>query len=148
MSDRKKMFRMTIAGLIVAASLSALAMTPPISQSDLKREADLIVRGQIVDIQCAPQGFEQTQRATWTWYIATLEVNTLKKGRWPGKRIPILFKDIAYVHGATGDADHIHHVGERGFYYLVSRGDGNWAPINWSAVDVKHPGAGPLPACR
>lgn len=139
---------MIVLTMLIAMSISAWAMTPPIPQNELKREADLIVKGTIVDIQCAPQGYEQTNRATWTWYIATLEVNTLKKGRWPGKRIPILFKDTHYVHGATGDADHIHQVGERGFYYLVSRGDGNWAPVNWSAVEVKHPGAGPLPRCR
>lgn len=137
-----------VMAMMLAVAVSGDAMTPPIEKEDLRNQSDLIVRGQIVDVQCAPQGYEQSRCATWTWYVATLEINTLKKGRWPGRKVPIVFKDIRYVHGCTGDADHIHHVGERGFYYLVSRGDGNWAPVNWSAVDVKHAGSGPLPSCR
>lgn len=140
----KKMF----VTLMLLISMPAWALTPPIEEADLMKQADLVIKGEVRDIQCAPQGFEQNACATTTWYIATLEVNTVKKGRWPGRTIPILFRDLRFLKGCVGDADHVHRVGERGFYYLISRGDGHWAPINWSAVIVKHPGEGPLPFCQ
>lgn len=137
-----------LAVLILLISAHALALTPPIEQVDLQKQADLIVKGEIVAIKCAPQGYGQNHCATWDWYVATLDVNTVRKGKWPGRSIPILFRDLQFVKGCVGDADHVHHVGERGFYYLISRGDGNWSLINWSAVEVKRQGEGPLPMCR
>lgn len=137
-----------LAVLIALASVRGFALTPPIEPADLLHQADLIVKGEVTDIQCAPQGYEQNRCATWDWYLATLQVNTVKKGKWPGRTLPILFRDVHFVKGCVGDSDHIHHLGERGFYYLVSRGDGNWALVNWSAVDVKRRGEGPLPLCR
>ncbi len=134
--------------LMLLLSMPAWALTPPIDETDLMKQADLAIKGQVIGIKCAPQGFEQSTCATTNWYIATMEVNTVKKGRWPGRTIPILFRDVRFLKGCVGDADHVHRVGERGFYYLVSRGDGNWAPINWSAVIVNHPGEGPLPFCQ
>lgn len=147
MSCCPKVF-VAVLGVILLSSVCGETLTPPIEMPELKRGADLIVKGEITDVSCAPRGYEQSEHATWTWYVATLTINTLKKGKWPGKTIPILFSSVRYVRGYVGDADHIHHVGERGFYYLVSRGDGYWAPMNWSAVEVKRRGSGPLPACR
>jgi hypothetical protein len=134
--------------LMLVISAPAWALTPPIEEKELVNQADLVVRGEITDIRCAPNAFEQGAHATTTHYIATLDVNTVKKGRWPGRTIPILFWDVHYVRGYVGDADHVFRVGERGLYYLVSRDDGHWALINWSAAFVKRHGDGPLPTCR
>ncbi len=144
MHRRPKMFVL----LIMLVSVPAWALTPPIEERELMREADLVVKGEITGIRCAPDAFEQSGHATTIHYIATLDVNTVKKGRWPGRKISVLFWDVHYVKGYVGDADHVFHVGERGLYYLVSRGDGHWALINWSAAFVKRRGDGPLPACH
>lgn len=138
----------TVVTFLILMVSPVWALTPPIEDADLLRQADLVVKGEVVNITCAPQGFEQSNCATTTWYLANLKVNTVKKGRWPGRTIPILFRDVRFVKGCVGDADHVHRVGERGHYYLVSRGDGNWSLISWSAAHIKKAGAGPLPLCR
>lgn len=134
--------------LMVLFTTSAWALTPPIEPGDLMKQADLVIKGEVTDIKCAPNAFEQNANATITHYIATVQVNTVKKGRWPGRTIPVRFREVRYVRGYVGDADHIFRVGERGYYYLISRGDGDWWPINWSAAIVKHHGEGPLPFCK
>ncbi len=140
--------KMFIVVMLLLVSGSSWALTPPIEREDLFKQADLVIKGEVEAVKCAPEGYEQNGCRTVTWYEAIVHVNTVKKGRWPGKTIPIRFRDIQYVKGCVGDADHMSRIGERAFYYLISRGDGSWAPINWSAVDVKWKGQGPLPLCR
>lgn len=140
--------KMFIVVMLVVMSASAWSLTPPIDSETLYKEADLVIRGEVVDVKCAPGGYEQNRCRTVTSYEAIVHVNTVERGRWPGKTIPVRFRDIQYVKGCVGDADHVSRIGEHAFYYLISRGDGTWAPINWSAVDVKWPGQGPLPFCQ
>lgn len=140
--------KMLFVVMIFLMSGSSWALTPPIEVDELFKQADLVIRGEVVGVKCAPEGYEQSRCKTVSWYEAIVHVNTVKKGRWPGKTIFVRFRDIQYLKGCVGDADHVSRIGERGYYYLISRGDGTWAPINWSAVVVKWPGEGPLPLCR
>ncbi|PIR20573.1 MAG: hypothetical protein COV45_05865 [Deltaproteobacteria bacterium CG11_big_fil_rev_8_21_14_0_20_47_16] len=134
--------------VLVLISSRVLAEVPPIDEKDLKKIAKLTVVGDIIDVQCVPNSFEQTRCATSDTYKATLKVREVKKGDYPGKTITILFRDVHFINHCVGGTEHIHRVGERGLYYLVPRGDDAWMPVNWSAVFVRRASDTPLPDCH
>lgn len=124
------------------------ALTPPIPSAELQKAADLIVRGEVLAVTCAPLAVEKNNCSTVTWYTATVRVDKIQKGKIKARQIPVVFRNVQFTKGCVGDADHVSRVGEQATYYLRALSDGTWKPLNWSAVVATQDGKGALPRCQ
>lgn len=122
--------------LLIGFSGRLVALTPPLDPSEMEAEAKLIVRGKILRVECLSQKEETFHCGTQVHYRATLIVDRLLKKPQDfkaTKTIPLRFTHYEYQRGCTGDQDHFHLPGEEGTYYLMPS-QGEWKPLNWSAV--------------
>ena len=123
--------------------LSAFSLTPPVSSSDMKSEADFILKGKIAHVECEPKEAKKFACGTTFFYRAFLNVSKIvkqpKENSAPKTAI-IYFSKRRYNRGCTGDQDHFHLPGESGTYYLRHIKNGDMTLINWSTVEIEKEG--------
>lgn len=138
--------------VLIAGLLSwrgAFALTPPYEESDMNREADLIVIGEIgTPVRCLGL-IDKTECYDRYKYVVPLSIQQVVKGTAPkNRRLELYFYRYDYSKSkCTGDADALHFPGEAGTYYLKRYDDGTWHQVHWSGVKVTRQGHGPLPKC-
>lgn len=119
-------------------SFSAWALIPPLSENELKQEANLIVEGHVVQIQKFEKPFKD-RCYKWQKYVADFEVRKTLKGQSP-KIIKIYYqsfvKDIAYPPCVGGETSYYLSTGSSYKLYLADsvHGEGSYHFINWSGV--------------
>lgn len=127
---------------------SVLGLTPPLEENELKREANLIVIGEVGEpVICSGKPIVE-RNATISYYSVPFTVRRAISGNAKkGDRFNLRFRNYHYVRGFTGDADELHFPGEVGKYYLVRIDENTVRLVHWSGVKVTTPGHGTLPEC-
>lgn len=111
-------------------SFSALAMLPPLTNKELEAESNIIVLGEVTSIDKTGEK-EKNNAASKTGFVAALRVDKVIKGS-PKNELKIKFWDYDYKPGYTGGADHVHHVGEKGKFYLSCNDAGECRLSHWN----------------
>lgn len=133
----KKYFnRVLFLHLILATSLLTSlvvhAMLPPLSKEELEKDSNIIAHGTITAVK--PTGEKsETKNAKKVEYLATFKVAKTIKGA-KHETLYIKFTSVDYAPGYTGGADHFHHEGETGIFYLSCNGD-QCRLTHWNGVD-------------
>jgi hypothetical protein len=125
------------------------ALTPPLSEEELQRDADLIVVGEVSQaVECLGI-LEETECFKQWQYFASLKVQGLVKGRVEeGQKIKIIFYQNDYSKSdCVGDQGAVLQSGDRGTYYLKQEKNGSYSPLHWNAVKLIHSGGNSLPKC-
>lgn len=146
MQNTIRIFLVALSFLMITAE--SFAEVPPIPISELKKEAQLIVKGEITAVRCDSHPMDINRCSKDTWYQADLKIDKVIKGKKPKDTIVLIYKKVDFFPRCVGGTEHVHHVGETGTYYLVPRGEEAWRPINWSAVVVKQSGTNDIPQCE
>lgn len=120
-------------------SLTALTLTPPWSPKELKRGADLIVKGEVGE-PVKQISVDKMRNADVFSYVVPLKITKVIKSKGekirPGRTIELFFRYYDYKEGIVGDQWAQHSPGEKGKYYLKKMEDGRWRQVHWSGVIV------------
>ncbi|HIA01514.1 MAG TPA: hypothetical protein EYN06_04840 [Myxococcales bacterium] len=147
----KQLFLSIVILLLVPLS-TALALPAPMSAEELVAASDIIIEGEVTQVECMGQELVPDESTT-NHYRATVTVLDVIKGE-PGDSVIVDFKTIKYVEGfdvaACSGSGQSHPLGQIGTYHLTGPNDESvFAPPSWSAfTESDDSSPGDLESCE
>lgn len=116
---------------LMSLSFVAVALMPPMSDAELKDNANLIVLGKVLKVEKTGK-VKKTDCAKITYYKAALKIDKTLKGK-KLEEVSLFFGDTKFKEGCVGSPDTIHTEGDVGKYYLQCTDD-RCHLVHWNGV--------------
>lgn len=139
------MRKLLILAITLLMPLNAFALMPPMTEKELKKDSNTIVKGRITKVECTGK-FKDTGCAKLTGYKALIKVNKTIKGNKLETR-NLFFNKYDFKKGCVGSPDTVHYEGEEGLYYLECK-KADCHLTHWNGVDYFEKGSKQLPKCK